>query len=303
MLARTRRLKVRPTIGTMIEVPRAALTADAIAEYADFFSFGTNDLTQMTYALSRDDAGQVPARPTSSSASSTSDPFVSIDEDGIGELMRIGVEQGRARRPDLKLGICGEHGGDPEERRLLRHAGLRLRLVLALPRAGRAARGGPGGRAGRRDAAAARGAADERRGDVRSRRRSSRVALAGALAGCAFWRGSDARCRRTRASASRVVDGPAVVEFHRRASTFYGRLAQRRFNVIATFRDQVLRDYFRTDHAFSDYYADFAQDLDDAHFERNVPGRARRARVPLRGPGRRPGAGARSRARTACPSG
>jgi pyruvate,orthophosphate dikinase len=103
---------VRPKIGTMIEVPRAALTADAIAEYADFFSFGTNDLTQTAYALSRDDAGKFLGAYLDLGILE-SDPFVSIDADGIGELMRLGAEKGRSRRKDLKLGICGEHGGDP----------------------------------------------------------------------------------------------------------------------------------------------------------------------------------------------
>jgi pyruvate,orthophosphate dikinase len=99
-------------VGTMIELPRAALQAGEIAKSAEFFSFGTNDLTQTTFGLSRDDAGNfldayveqgiVPC-----------DPFVSIDIEGVGELVRIGVERGRATRPDIKLGICGEHGGDP----------------------------------------------------------------------------------------------------------------------------------------------------------------------------------------------
>ncbi len=106
------RVRVRPKIGTMIEVPRAALTAGAIAEHADFFSFGTNDLTQTAYALSRDDAGRFISTYLELGILD-SDPFVSIDEEGIGELMRLGAEQGRARRRDLKLGICGEHGGDP----------------------------------------------------------------------------------------------------------------------------------------------------------------------------------------------
>ncbi len=98
-------------IGTMIEVPRASLVADTIAHHADFFSFGTNDLTQMTYALSRDDAGKFLTEYIERGILDH-DPFVSIDEEGIGELIRIGVEKGRATRPDLKVGICGEHGGD-----------------------------------------------------------------------------------------------------------------------------------------------------------------------------------------------
>ncbi len=106
------RKRVRVRIGTMIEVPRAALTADAIAEFADFFSFGTNDLTQMTYGLSRDDtAGFLPDYVASGILAD--DPFVSIDEDGVGALVRVAVERGRRARPALKIGLCGEHGGDP----------------------------------------------------------------------------------------------------------------------------------------------------------------------------------------------
>jgi pyruvate,orthophosphate dikinase len=105
--------RVRPSLGTMIEVPRAALTADAIAEHADFFSFGTNDLTQMAYALSRDDAGKFLGTYVDLGILDA-DPFVSIDEEGIGMLMRLGAEGGRRTRPGLKLGICGEHGGDPK---------------------------------------------------------------------------------------------------------------------------------------------------------------------------------------------
>jgi pyruvate,orthophosphate dikinase len=106
-------VRVRPKIGTMIEVPRAALTADAIAEHADFFSFGTNDLTQTAYALSRDDAGKFLGAYLDLGILEN-DPFVSIDQEGIGELMRLGAQKGRSKRKDLKLGICGEHGGDPK---------------------------------------------------------------------------------------------------------------------------------------------------------------------------------------------
>jgi pyruvate,orthophosphate dikinase len=99
-------------VGTMIELPRAALTADKIAEVADFFSFGTNDLTQTTFGLSRDDAGKfLPAYVDQGIL--PKDPFVSIDIEGVGALVRIAVEKGRATKADLKLGICGEHGGDP----------------------------------------------------------------------------------------------------------------------------------------------------------------------------------------------
>jgi pyruvate,orthophosphate dikinase len=115
--------KVRPTIGTMIEVPRAALTADRLARHADFFSFGTNDLTQMGYALSRDDAGKFLPDYVESGILSD-DPFVSVDEDGIGRLMQIGVMGGRSTRPGLKVGICGEHGGDPKSIRFCARIGF-----------------------------------------------------------------------------------------------------------------------------------------------------------------------------------
>jgi pyruvate,orthophosphate dikinase len=98
--------------GTMIELPRAALMAGEIAEGAEFFSFGTNDLTQTTYGFSRDDAGHF-LETYHSQGILPEDPFVSIDQSGVGELVRIGAERGRAVRPDLKMGICGEHGGDP----------------------------------------------------------------------------------------------------------------------------------------------------------------------------------------------
>jgi pyruvate,orthophosphate dikinase len=115
--------KVNPSIGTMIEVPRAALTADRLARHADFFSFGTNDLTQMGYALSRDDAGKFLPDYVESGIL-TDDPFVSVDEDGIGRLMQIGVSGGRATRPGLKVGICGEHGGDPKSIRFCARIGF-----------------------------------------------------------------------------------------------------------------------------------------------------------------------------------
>ena len=98
-------------IGTMIELPRAALTAHEIAEEAEFFSFGTNDLTQTTFGLSRDDARFIPDYLHAEIW--PEDPFVSIDGSGVGELVKIGVERGRATRDGMKVGICGEHGGDP----------------------------------------------------------------------------------------------------------------------------------------------------------------------------------------------
>jgi pyruvate,orthophosphate dikinase len=100
------------TIGTMIELPRAALTARSIAEVSDFFSFGTNDLTQTTFGLSRDDAGKFLPNYVEQGIL-PKDPFVSLDVEGVGELMRLCVERGRATKPKLTIGICGEHGGDP----------------------------------------------------------------------------------------------------------------------------------------------------------------------------------------------
>jgi pyruvate,orthophosphate dikinase len=111
------------TVGTMIELPRAALTADKIAEVADFFSFGTNDLTQTTFGLSRDDAGKFLPHYVEAGIL-PKDPFVSIDPDGVGALVRIAAEKGRATKPGLKLGICGEHGGDPASITFCEDAGL-----------------------------------------------------------------------------------------------------------------------------------------------------------------------------------
>ncbi|MCD8287219.1 MAG: pyruvate, phosphate dikinase [Porphyromonadaceae bacterium] len=99
-------------IGTMIEVPRAAVTADQIAEVADFFSFGTNDLTQMTFGYSRDDAGKF-LKIYKEKGILKTDPFAVLDQKGVGQLVRMGVEKGRATKPTLKVGICGEHGGEP----------------------------------------------------------------------------------------------------------------------------------------------------------------------------------------------
>jgi pyruvate,orthophosphate dikinase len=111
------------SIGTMIELPRAALIADSIAEVADFFSFGTNDLTQTTFGLSRDDAGKFLPRYIEAGIL-PKDPFVSLDRDGVGALVRIAVEKGRAARKDIKLGICGEHGGDPSSIAFCEEVGL-----------------------------------------------------------------------------------------------------------------------------------------------------------------------------------
>jgi pyruvate,orthophosphate dikinase len=105
-------VKLPISIGTMIEVPRAALTAKKIAAQADFFSFGTNDLTQMTYAFSRDDMASFVPTYLEKNLMDV-DPFKSIDEDGVGGLMKIAIAAGRSAKAGLKLGICGEHGGDP----------------------------------------------------------------------------------------------------------------------------------------------------------------------------------------------
>jgi pyruvate,orthophosphate dikinase len=99
-------------VGTMIEIPRAALTADKIAEQAEFFSFGTNDLTQMTFGFSRDDAGKF-LDAYYANGIYESDPFARLDQIGVGRLMEMAVKLGKQTRPDIMLGICGEHGGDP----------------------------------------------------------------------------------------------------------------------------------------------------------------------------------------------
>jgi len=99
-------------VGTMVELPRAALRADDLAKSAEFFSFGTNDLTQTTFGISRDDSGRF-LNAYLDKGIFEKDPFVSLDQDGVGDLIRIAAERGRRVRPDIKMGICGEHGGDP----------------------------------------------------------------------------------------------------------------------------------------------------------------------------------------------
>jgi pyruvate,orthophosphate dikinase len=106
------KVTVNYLVGTMIEIQRAVLTANEIATEAQFFSFGTNDLTQMTMGFSRDDAGKF-LRFYLDKGILPSDPFISLDIDGVGQLVRMGVEKGRSVRESLKVGICGEHGGDP----------------------------------------------------------------------------------------------------------------------------------------------------------------------------------------------
>ena len=116
-------MKIVYHIGTMIEIPRAALTADEIAKEAEFFSFGTNDLTQMTFGFSRDDAGKFLGDYYKKKIFE-SDPFARLDQVGVGKLMKIAIEGGKATRPNIKLGICGEHGGDPSTIEFCHNAGL-----------------------------------------------------------------------------------------------------------------------------------------------------------------------------------
>ncbi len=107
----------------MIETPRAALRAGEIAEVADFFSFGTNDLTQMTFGFSRDDVEGRMMSAYLENGLLKHNPFEVVDADGVGELVRLGVTRGRATRPSLKIGVCGEHGGDPESIAVFAEAG------------------------------------------------------------------------------------------------------------------------------------------------------------------------------------
>jgi pyruvate,orthophosphate dikinase len=115
--------KVDYQVGTMIELPRACLAADDIAQTAEFFSFGTNDLTQTAFGISRDDAASFLGIYTTKGILSV-DPFITLDREGVGELVRIAVERGRKARPDIKLGICGEHGGDPASVAFCHEVGL-----------------------------------------------------------------------------------------------------------------------------------------------------------------------------------
>ena len=110
-------------IGTMIEIPRAAITADEIAKEAEFFSFGTNDLTQMTFGFSRDDAGKF-LNSYYETKIYEQDPFAKLDQTGVGALVKMAVEKGRSTRDNIKLGICGEHGGDPSSVEFCHSIGL-----------------------------------------------------------------------------------------------------------------------------------------------------------------------------------
>jgi len=117
------KVKLDYLVGTMIEIPRGALTADEIAQTAQFFSFGTNDLTQTCLGMSRDDSGSfIPAYQETEIIKTN--PFASIDQSGVGQLMQIAAEKGRAACPEIKLGICGEHGGDPASVKFCHRLGL-----------------------------------------------------------------------------------------------------------------------------------------------------------------------------------
>jgi pyruvate,orthophosphate dikinase len=122
-VARESGATVEYQVGTMIELPRAALRAGEIAASAEFFSFGTNDLTQTALGISRDDAGSFLGAYTAKGILAA-DPFITIDQEGVGELIRIAVERGKEVRGDIKLGICGEHGGDPASIHFCQSAGL-----------------------------------------------------------------------------------------------------------------------------------------------------------------------------------
>jgi len=116
-------VKIKYLVGTMIEVPRGSVVADQIAEDAEFFSFGTNDLTQLTFGFSRDDVGKF-LKIYQDKKILEKDPFASIDVQGVGDLVRVGVERGRKTRKNLKIGICGEHGGDAASVHFFHNAGL-----------------------------------------------------------------------------------------------------------------------------------------------------------------------------------
>jgi pyruvate,orthophosphate dikinase len=115
--------KIPYMFGTMIEIPRAAITANKMAEIAEFFSFGTNDLTQMGFGFSRDDIGSFLPDYLNNKIL-PADPFQTIDQEGIGELIKMGIERGRSTRPNLKVGICGEHGGEAESVKFCHRVGM-----------------------------------------------------------------------------------------------------------------------------------------------------------------------------------
>ena len=117
-------VEMKYQIGTMIEIPRAALTANEVAKEAEYFSFGTNDLTQMTFGFSRDDAGKFLGKYYEAKIYE-SDPFARLDRDGVGQLVQMAADKGRQTRPDIKLGICGEHGGDPSSIAFCQKVGMK----------------------------------------------------------------------------------------------------------------------------------------------------------------------------------
>ena len=116
-------MEIEFKLGTMIEIPRAALTADKIAKYADYFSFGTNDLTQMTFGYSRDDVARFLPTYLDKKVLEV-DPFQVLDQTGVGQLVEMGVKKGRSTNPNLKCGICGEHGGEPSSVKFCHRVGL-----------------------------------------------------------------------------------------------------------------------------------------------------------------------------------
>ena len=116
-------VKIHYKVGTMIEVPRGALTADEVATEAEFFSFGTNDLTQMAMGFSRDDSGKF-TKIYMEKKILKADPFQTLDQDGVGQLVKMAVEKGRKTKPGMKMGICGEHGGDSESIKFCHRVGL-----------------------------------------------------------------------------------------------------------------------------------------------------------------------------------
>jgi len=118
-----KKVKFDYLVGTMIEVPRGAITADEIAQTAQFFSFGTNDLTQTTLGMSRDDMGSFLNSYTENEVFKKN-PFATLDQDGVGQLIKIAIEKGRKTNPKIKLGICGEHGGDPDSVKFCHKVGL-----------------------------------------------------------------------------------------------------------------------------------------------------------------------------------
>ena len=178
----------------MIETPRAALRADEIAEEADFFSFGTNDLTQMTFGFSRDDVESRMMPAYLEQGLLKRNPFETIDQTASASSCSIGAERGRATKPKLKLGVCGEHGGDPESIALFYEAGLDYVQLLAVPGADRPPRRGPGGHRGGRSV-------DPTAGDAPTRRHSRRRVAAR--------RRGDSKLRRHRRSTPWALGGAA----------------------------------------------------------------------------------------------